>query len=481
MASRPMADFNPVLNRTASKPSRQVSWWTKLIAIVAVVNLVLVLFNLSYIPWRDLYLRHIPSIVAFYDPFKGIEPHRVTQKYLNTVDELEQQLHQVEPQAPEAERLLEDLRNQSVTMINENPFMVASKVGTFAKIKKRIRQHIGTESAKEAFKTFWSSEYLVSNGVDKELSFFDHQIRPLIQVNYFRDLDDTGHFVDKFWRIDIFFTAFFSIDFLIRTFLMSAQSPEINWLGAMVRRWYDVLLLLPFWRWLRVIPVTLRLHQANLVNLEGVLADITYEPVAYLADKVSKFVMVRFINHTQYAIEQGNVARFILKPRKYITINNINEPEVIVDRFMQLIIYKVLPQVQPEMEALLHHSLQAAFKQSNFYKDFQKLPVIGNMPVEATEQLANNLAQAAVSVLKYSYTDTKAREVFDHLTQNFQAALRREIQDDKTLSELQLLLSDWLEELKLNYVQSSMAIDSKAILAEVEQLHQAADRNSYEL
>jgi len=472
-----MADLNLVVNSTTPKSSRGGSWWAKIIAIVAVINLALVLFDLSYIPWRDLYLREFPSIVTSYDPFKGIEPHRATQKYLNTVDQLAQKLHELELPSPDVEPILEDLRNQSVNMIDENPFMGASKVGTFAKIKKRMRQHIGTESAKQAFNKFWSSDYLNTTGVYENITFFESKIRPLIQTNYFRDIDDNGHLVDKFWRIDIFFTIFFAIEFLIHTFLISLQQPKINWLEAMLRRWYDLLLLIPFWRWLRIIPVTLWLHQAGLVNLERVLANITYEPVAYLADRVSKFVMVRFINHAQDSIKQGEVARFLFKPREYVTINNINEQQVIIDRLVQLVIYKILPQVQPEIEAVLHHSIQAAFKQSNFYQNFQKLPVLGNMPVEATEQLAINLAQATVTVLKSSYTDTKVRSLFDRLTQDFNAALLRELQDDKTLTELQTLFSDWLEEMKLTYVQRSNALDSKATLAEVEKLHKEAKPN----
>ena len=67
------------------------NWWNNLIAIIAVINLLLILFNLSYIPLRDIYLKHIPAI-TIYDSVKSIEPHPVTQRYLNTVDLLEKHL-----------------------------------------------------------------------------------------------------------------------------------------------------------------------------------------------------------------------------------------------------------------------------------------------------------------------------------------------------------------------------------------------------
>ena len=48
-------------------------------AIAATVNLGLVLFDLSYVPWRDFYLRNFPGLIRVYDPIKGIEPHRETE------------------------------------------------------------------------------------------------------------------------------------------------------------------------------------------------------------------------------------------------------------------------------------------------------------------------------------------------------------------------------------------------------------------
>ena len=53
-------------------PKWQQLYFERLMAIIATVNLCLVLFNLSYIPWRDLYWRKFPQITQIYDPVKGI-------------------------------------------------------------------------------------------------------------------------------------------------------------------------------------------------------------------------------------------------------------------------------------------------------------------------------------------------------------------------------------------------------------------------
>jgi hypothetical protein len=77
------------------KPSRRKNlWFERLMAIAATANLALVAFDLSYISWRDFWLRRVTilSITQWYDPIKGIEPHRDTQQYLESVDLLTQEL-----------------------------------------------------------------------------------------------------------------------------------------------------------------------------------------------------------------------------------------------------------------------------------------------------------------------------------------------------------------------------------------------------
>ena len=77
--------------------------------------------------------------------------------------------------------------------------MVASKFATFAKVQRRMRERVDTDSAKEAFITFWSRDYLSQRDINAELSFFNSRIGPLIATNYFRNTDYTGQFRDDFW------------------------------------------------------------------------------------------------------------------------------------------------------------------------------------------------------------------------------------------------------------------------------------------
>lgn len=61
----------------------------RLLALAALGNLLLVLFNLSYIPYRDFYRQFLPGLTHLYDPVKGIRPHPETEAYLDQVEALE--------------------------------------------------------------------------------------------------------------------------------------------------------------------------------------------------------------------------------------------------------------------------------------------------------------------------------------------------------------------------------------------------------
>lgn len=460
-------------------PSRWRAWltgWNQLVAVIALVNLLLGLFNLSYVPLRDVYLQHFPAAVVVYDPVKGIEPHPNTQAYLQQVNRLEAEVPTLGLRSPQIGALLADLRQQSDDLIDENPFAIGNKFGTFAKFKRRIQDQVQAESATRSLQKFWDANYLETVGWAEAIAFFDNKLRPLLETTYFRTVGETGQYSDRFWQLDLYFLGFFAVELLGRTFFFSRRQPGISWADALLRRWYDWFLLIPVWRWLRIIPVAVRLHQSNLVNMERILAQVTYEPAAYLADRVSGFLMVRLVNQTKDAVEQGEAARLLFQSGQYIRVSNVNKVDAITNRLLELTIYRVLPEVQPELKALLQHSLEEAFKQFEFYEQLQALPGFAALPTEATEQLAGYLARTTGDVLASTYADAEGRELLDRLTQDIKRTLARELQDAATQSELQTLIADLLEELKINYVQSSAQYNAEDTLAEVDHLNQVAEQ-----
>ncbi|MCZ0899277.1 hypothetical protein ON021_05065 [Microcoleus sp. HI-ES] len=275
---------------------------------------------------------------------------------------------------------------------------------------------------------------------------------------------------DQFWRIDTFFICFFGAEFLIKSLFHTRRKPGVTWFNFVLRRWYEVFLVIPIWQGWRILPVLVRLHKSGLVNLDRVVTQVTYEPVAYLAHTMSEYMMVRFINQAKSSIKQGDAAQMLLAQQPYLHVNQENTIEQITKRILDLTIYKVLPQVQPDLEDLLHHNLETTIKQSDFYQILQTFSPINILPTEMTEQLANYLAQTAVDVVATTYEDDKGRKILDNFSQEFNQSLRRELQDEKTLAELQSLLSDLLEEVKLNYIQGGLKSDPVQTFTEINSL-----------
>lgn len=469
--------------------------------MIATVQLILVLFNLSYIPLRSLYFERTPAIINAYDPVKGIDVHPDTQLYLATVDQLIESVDQnsgegnrqenlqekvrshsphpgesqLSSQPADISSLLTSLQAQSIELIEENPFLSANQFGAYAKLRQRIQAHVGEMSAKQALLKFWSWSYLNQSGWQSELAYFDRAIRPLLEHNYRRALDETGRPVDRFWQIDLWFMALFAVDLLGRTLISSYRQPQVSWGDAILRRWYDLILFLPYWRWLRILPVAIRLHQTKLISMERGLIQVTYEPVSYFADRVSKFIMVRLVNQMQNSIRQGDAARFLFEPSQYRQVSDINKLDAITDRLIQLSIYQVLPKVQPDVEALMHHSLTEVITQSDFYNTIQRIPGLGALPNDAIEQLAEYLAQGTYDVLKNVYADQEGRILMEQLSQNFRQALKQQLQEKHTQQELQTLLVDFLQELKINYIEKSNIDNPQQTMNEVEQICQIVE------
>ena len=88
--------------------SRLGRQWDRFVALWAALNLLLVIFDSTYVPLRTFWLQRnlypipsvplalpltmLPDITPWVDPIKGIEPHRETSAYLRQFAQLDQAL-----------------------------------------------------------------------------------------------------------------------------------------------------------------------------------------------------------------------------------------------------------------------------------------------------------------------------------------------------------------------------------------------------
>ncbi|MGB3651382.1 MAG: hypothetical protein WBA41_09250, partial [Rivularia sp. (in: cyanobacteria)] len=308
------------------------------------------------------------------------------------------------------------------------------------------------------------------------INFFDREIKPQIATNYYRDLNRFGKFVDYFWLIDLPFTLIFALDILIRTYYTSRRIPHLSWWEAVLRRWYDFFLILPAARWLRVVPVTVRLYQANLLNLKPLRKQFNYSFVIGFIEEIAELLGIQVIDRLQESIKTGSVSHWLFHPehRSYIQVNHRNEIKAIATRLVNISVNEVLPQVKPDLETLLHHAIISTFERFPIYQRFQKIPGFNQLPAQLTEQLATYFSQTAYDSMVKGVEDPIAEQLSDRLLTNFRDALELELQKKNNLKDIESWIVDLLEEIKINYVERIADNDFNQTIDEADRLRKNA-------
>lgn len=480
-------------------------WFEKLMALIAVVNITIVAFDLSYIPLRDFWLsgritiggintayikyegikldlipENVSQLITQYDVIKGIIPNRDTEEYLNKVEQLRQELATQEIDSPAAKNLLGDLRRRSIEIIQTDAFSEANKTGNLERIKNKMRSHLPNKdnSAKTAFWQYWTVNNFQGQ-VTQELEFFDREIKFLMSTNYYRIIGENGGFVDYFGLIDFPFGMLFALEFLGRTWFISRKRTGVSWLDAMLWRWYDVLFLVPVWRWLRVIPVTVRLSQAQLINLKSIQKQASQGLVAGIAEDVTEVVIIRLINQIQSSVRNGDISRILSQQsaNPYIDINDTNETVEIVRILAKTIADRVLPAIQPEAESLLQYSVDKALRQSPAYRGIKLLPGGDRTITTLSHQLVSQTYSAFSTALQAALAeDEQFDRLLESLVSNIGKSVSNELQAQQSMNKIELLLIDLLEEIKINYVERLSQEDIEEILEQTRSLRNIAHR-----
>ncbi|MEM9272506.1 MAG: hypothetical protein AAGA80_06020 [Cyanobacteria bacterium P01_F01_bin.143] len=495
-----------IVRNSAVKKTRRSRnlWFERIMALLATLNLLLVFFDLTYIPFRDFWFNgqvrigHITSayietdgisldlipaniskIITKYDDIKGIVPHRATATYIDKVAELEEQLANNTIDSPAIAKTLQELRDRSVDMVDNDPFADAGKSGTLERIKNIMREHIPNEenSSKQAFQEFWTVDYL-RDRAKEELAFINQEIVPLMKTNYFRYWAENNDHIDNFGLIDLPFCLIFFLEFLCRTWYLSRTYTGISWRDAMLWRWYDIFLFLPFWRWLRVIPTVIRLNTAELINLISIQKQISQGIVAGIAEDITEVVIIRVIGQMQTSVRQGEITKFLeAGSDDYIDLNNINETTELIKIFANTLVDQVLPKIQPEAEALLEYSIEKAIQQSGAYQGISLIPGGKDAVSSLTQQLVTQSYQGFSAALQAALAeDKKLEKLAESLIDSIRQSFFTEIQGKQRLKNIESLIVDLLEEVKVNYVERLSEEDVEQILEQTRNLRNVTHR-----
>ena len=450
--------------------------WDQAVALVAAANLAWVLFDVTYVPLRSFWLQRtlyplpsvslgiplpwLPDITPIYDPVKGIEAHRDTAAYIAHFRELEQIAAEqgIDSKAARQRRLEMVVHNSQ--LIDENPFVSSGNAGTLEKLKNRLRARAGRDSPKQAAAYLLSDSYLNSTNWEQERAFWNRRILPLAATNYWRGINESGLPIDHSWRIDVPFQILFLLDILLRTIRLKRRYPRIRWRDALLRRWIDLPLLLPFWRVLRVVPVTERLSNAQLIQLEPLRTAVSRAVVAVLALELFEVLTVRLLDAMQQLVRSPQLPQRIRKLRSHQSLDDNGERELaeLLRLWLPLLLTQVGPGMRPQLVALFGHALQRSVNDVVVPAPLRDLAPFQRAETEFSRQLAGGMVDALLGLSRTAgdrlgQRDITMEDLSIDVLDRFWDELAHTVEQGPVLERSQELVSAFLEELKRSGVR----------------------------
>ncbi|WP_259721291.1 hypothetical protein [Synechococcus sp. CS-1328] len=491
--------------------------WDRFVALWAAVNLLWVGFDLTYIPLRNFWLQRnlyplqslplrvpvpfLPDLTPLVDPIKGIEPHRETQAYLDQFERLDRALQTgtsppgSPPAAglptngspassstgsfnPEQRRLLEKQVKLTQQMIDSNPFLAANASGTLEKIKNLLRQRADETSAKQAAAELLDPAWLRNHPWSRERIFWREQLLPLVATNYWRSIDENGRPTDHFWFYDlVLFQSVFALDILLRCLRIRRRLPGLSWRDALLRRWIDLPLLLPFWRWLRLVPVVERLQSSGLINIEPLRAVISRGVVAMLAVELFEVLSLQLVDGIQQLVRSRRWPERLRALRSHQSVISPDEQELVelVRIWAPLLLNQVAPRLEPEIQGVLGHALQQSLQNTIVPGPLRRIQLLMQVEQGLSRQLANGMVESLLDVSRGTGERLQRRddlqlELLQRFIDRFWEELASALENGEALLRSQALLCSLLEQLKRTYLGQINRASIEALIEELEEI-----------
>jgi len=372
---------------------------------LALLHLLLLLFDSTYFKLRPTYFTHLPGLVQRYDPLKGVVPHRFSENYLLQAANLFDSCQATgQPANFQQAQYLSDL---SAQMIAEDPFARAGLSGKLELIKANMRAFTQIEnSSTQAFETFWQA---ACQHVSQYQSFFEQQIAPHLRVNYWRGIGFNGRPIDYFIYLDLFFISIFLSEFLISWFLAVRRQGREQRVLYPLYHWYDLVSCIPLQqlrilRLLRILAVYYRLVRSEIILLEKTWIYkrlLKYQKI--IMEELSDQVAVNILSNIQAKTRLGG-NRAMLEATLQAHRTDIRD--ILLSNLKRL----ELPALQIHQQALVDLIAEVvthSIRSTSDYQQLARLPLVRPM----LEQILNEtrMAQLTEQALETFAQDLETR------------------------------------------------------------------------
>lgn len=303
------------------------------------------------------------------------EEYEELSKYYRKIIHLEDEKGTQE----EVSKILAEMDTQMMKIVKENPFQESGQTSVYKQMQKQIKdryQKVWTikqdkeynllvqtaskgdyvPSTVVAFTWYWRNTEM---NIQEKFDIFDKEFRPLLAINYYRNIGLNGKPVDNFFVLDAPFFIFFLLEFLIHWYISVRRKEYIAWFLYPMYHWYDVvgLIPLPEFRVFRLI----RIYQMYVILKESeytkVGEDIVSKTIKYYSsivkEEISDMVTIQILSETQAEIKAGTSADVLVK-----TIDNKRQD---IKKVVIAKIYSTInnPKMESKLQGLLSQIVDA--------------------------------------------------------------------------------------------------------------------------
>lgn len=481
------------------QPDRGQRNWDRFVAVWASLNLVWVAFDLTYVPLRTFWLQRnlhpipsvplvvplpfLPDVTPWVDPIKGIEPHRETQAYLDRFAQLDKALLAGPASGARVRPLLAQQVELTEQMIDGNPFLASGQSATLEKVKNRLRQRANRDSAKQAAQVLLSESWLAARPWSEERRFWREQVLPLVETNYWRSIDENARPTDHAWRLDLLlFQWVFALDILQRVVRLRRRLPGLSWRDALLRRWFDLPLLLPFWRWLRLVPVVERLQTSRLVNLEPLRAVVSRGVVALLALELFEVLALQLLDGLQGLVRSPRLPQRLRALRSHQSVVRSEDERELVELvriWAPLLLTQVAPRLAPELQGLLDYTLRQSLERSVVPAPLRQLRPLLQVESGISRQLAGGMVDSLLDLSRRSgerlaQRDDRQLQLLRQCIDRFWEELALALETGTALQRSQDLMCALIEGVKGTYLSQINRSSIEALIQELDLLMASA-------
>lgn len=134
---------------------------------------------------------------------------------------------------------------------------------------------------------------------------------------------------------------------------------------------------------------------------------------------------------------------------------------------------KVLPQIKPDVEKFLIYNIEQVLNQSTPYQQIQVLPGVRSLQTQMMNQIIGQLYERTLDALQSLLKkDPIFDELLENLVENLRQTTHQEMTAKRSFSTIETLLTELMEEVKINYVTQLSQTDIDRIVEETRALRQ---------